>query len=157
MHQVFENYVRNVLARETQANGWPLQVLDGNERPGRKLLFDQGPSEWATPDIVVRREGVDPPVPALLEVKYKPESGAPDRGDLNQAITYAASYRCPNVVLVQPQGGSSAAGMKRLGTLDDIAVYQYVLDLGANDLAEEESRFGQAVQKLCTATRLSTA
>ena len=151
MHQIFEDYVRNVLAREAEYNGWSLRILDGNKRPARKLVFDQRPSEWATPDVVVREEGAVPVTRALLEVKYKPGSGAPDRGDLNQAVTYAASYRSPKVVLVQPRGDSGASGLRLLGTLGDIAVYQHIIDLGADDLAEEEAQFGQAVHRLCAA------
>jgi 5-methylcytosine-specific restriction enzyme subunit McrC len=153
MHQVFEDYVRNVLAREADANRWTARVHDGNGKAGRKLLFDQRPSEWATPDIVVRNDyGPGPRTPVLLEVKYKPDSGAPDRGDLNQAISYAATYRCPNVVLVQPQGDSGFSGLRRLGTLGDIAVYQHIIDLSADDLAAEEVSFGGAVASLCTAS-----
>jgi 5-methylcytosine-specific restriction enzyme subunit McrC len=151
MHQIFEDYVRNVLAREANDNGWALRVLDGNERPGKKLVFDQRPSEWATPDVVIQEEGAVLLTPALLEVKYKPGSGA-DRSDLNQAITYAASYRSPNVVLVQPRGDSGPSGLRRLGTLGDISVYHYILDLGADDLAEKEVQFGQAVHQLCVAS-----
>ena len=150
MHQVFEDYVRNVLAREADSNRWTVEIFDGNGKAGRKLVFDHRPSEWATPDVVVRATGGAPRTPVLLEVKYKPASGGPDRGDLNQAITYAASYRCPNVVLVQPLGDSGFRGLRPLGTLGDIAVHQYVLDLGADDLAAEEACFGRAVHRLGT-------
>jgi hypothetical protein len=130
----------------------PRARLDGRLGPpggGRKLLFDQAPSSAATPDIVVRSAGSLSNYPALLEVKYKPAEGDPDRDAINQAITYAASYRCDHVAVIQPRASATgAAGLKTLGTLGDITFYQYIFDMDADNLTSEEAAFGKAVRAL---------
>src|SRR5579862_436400 len=108
MYEVFEDYVRNVLGSALTGDG--LRVLDGNT-VAKKLLYDSAPSEDATPDIVVRR-GSD--TVALLDTKYKPAKGDPDRDDVNQIVAYGASYRTHCLVLVQPQSDESARrGLRR--------------------------------------------
>lgn len=151
MDEVFEAYCRNVLKSYAHTDGWQVDVVDGRKEPpagGGKPLFDQPGSNQASPDIVVRK---DEPTsyPALIEVKYKPAAGPPERGALNQAITYAASYRSNHVVVVQPRASAtSPAGLYTLGTIADLTVHQYVVDLDASDLAAEEQAFGKAVGEL---------
>jgi 5-methylcytosine-specific restriction enzyme subunit McrC len=141
METVFERYVRTVLA-DTARRGLPLRVLDGNAA-GSKPLYDTLPSEPATPDVVfVTANGS---TPLVLEVKYKPASGAPERPDLNQVITYGASYRARNAVIVQPRAhGSPRNGLLRLGDIDALQVSQYVVDL-AGDLEAEEAALAAAL------------
>lgn len=152
MSTVFEAYVRSVLRRQSKAEGWGVEVLDGRHDPprgGRKLLFDRRPSNRATPDVVLRVPETQHQYPALLEVKYKPAEGDPDRDALNQAITYAASYRSNEVLVVQPRASAtSPAGLNTLGTIDQLSVHQYVFDLDADDLAAEEVAFASAVRNM---------
>lgn len=116
---------------------------------GRKLLFDHPPSNDATPDIVLQAQQPHSDYPAILEVKYKPANGSPARDDLNQAITYAVSYRSHEVVLVQPRAPlPSVAGLHTLGTIADATVHQYVFDLNAADLESEEALFSNAIKDL---------
>lgn len=134
MDNVFERYVRNVL-RGGIASHASVSVLDGN-REGAKLLFDAQPSERATPDIVVTNDGQ---TALVLDVKYRPTAKGPERSDLNQVITYGASFRAPIVVVVQPRAaGSEWNRLRHVGDIDDLHVYQYVFDLDA-DLETEEA------------------
>jgi len=149
MDEVFERYVRNVL-RDGFASIRPdLRVLDGN-REGKKLLFDAAPSEPAKPDIVIRAP--DSSTPVVMDVKYRPASGKPDRADINQVITYAASYRASIAVVVQPRAENSPRNrLMQLGNIVNLGVFQYVMDLGA-DLDEEEAALIEAVAALVPGT-----
>ena len=157
MTDVFERYARELLIAAGEAGHWPVVVLDGNKQPpegGSGSLFDlpvDGIAVVATPDIVMRtRDGSD--FPLLLEVKYKPAQDRPDRADLNQAISYAVAYRAPAVVLVQPRAEKSGiVGLQRLGRIDDVVVYRYVIDLAAKTLAIAETEFIESVRQLVAA------
>jgi 5-methylcytosine-specific restriction enzyme subunit McrC len=147
MDTVFESYVRTVLQRGIPSSSG-LHVLDGNGE-GSKRLFDTEPSEPARPDVVVvGADDVADTARIVIDVKYKPAEKAPDRTDLNQVITYAASYRAKIGIVVQP--GAEASMRKRLvhiGDMESLHVYQYVIDLDAN-LEQEEAEFSDAVRSL---------
>lgn len=149
MDYVFEAYVRNVLTLHAVTNGWREEVLDGNEAPGRKLLFNSQPSDHATPDIVVRAADEATP-PLVIEVKNVPiKESFSDRSHINQAVTYGASYRTKRVVLVHPcKSRWQPSGMSLQGVVNDIEVHKYCYDLGAADLEAEEAAFGDAVAVL---------
>jgi 5-methylcytosine-specific restriction enzyme subunit McrC len=143
MHRVFESYVRTVLADGVRDDE-TLDVLNGNAE-GRKLLYDEQPSEDATPDIVLEKNRA--PV-VILDVKYKPANGLPNRDDLNQVITYGVSYRASTVVLVQPRADNSdRIGLIHLGDINGRSVYQYVIDL-SGELETEEAAMADAVRNL---------
>jgi 5-methylcytosine-specific restriction enzyme subunit McrC len=143
MHRVFESYVRTVLADGVRDDE-RLDVLNGNAE-GRKPLYDEQPSEDATPDIVLERNRA--PV-VILDVKYKPANGLPSRDDLNQVITYGISYRASTVVLVQPRADNSdRMGLIHLGDINGRSVYQYVIDL-SGELEAEEAAMVDAVRNL---------
>ncbi len=150
MNYVFEAYVRNVLRQHAETEGWSAAVLDGNDE-GKKYLFNATPSPQATPDIVVR--ATDGTTPLVLEVKNVPvQAEFSDRNAINQAISYALSYRAKRVVLVHPRASwVQPIGLRLLGEVDDVAVYQYRLDLGAEDLPAEDAKFGEAVAQLLPA------
>jgi len=145
LQDVFEAYLRNVLRRAARADRWDALVLDGNS-DGAKLLFDEGGKIAANPDIVVaplekRRE-----TSVLIDAKYKPYLSDPDRDDINQVVTYGFSYRARNVVLVSPKPANrGSVGLRKIGTIKPLAVYQYVFDLGSTDLEDQEVRFAAAV------------
>ena len=143
MNRVVEGYLRTVLQMRRASLGG-LDVLDGNG-DGSKSLFDHPPSEPATPDVVVwdreRRS-----YPLVIDVKNVPVSDASDRGAIEQVVTYAASYRCNDVVLVHPRShGQVLHGVRTLGTLGRLRVHQYLFDLGAEDLEAEEGAFARAL------------
>jgi 5-methylcytosine-specific restriction enzyme subunit McrC len=148
MSKLFENYLRNVLVAEARRRNWPERVLDGNG-PGSSLLFDEEPSEKATPDIVVG----DPEAgryPLLIEIKNVPvKGGRSDRSSIQQAVTYGVSYRCTHVVLAHPRRGSDGfRGLRTQGRLGQLSLYQYVFDLAADPIEDEERRFAIAMEDL---------
>ncbi len=132
MEVVFESYIRETL-RDTFA-GSGLTVRDGNRAPptgARKGLFDGQDKPEATPDVVIH---AGESVAAILEVKYKE---MPDREDINQGITYATSYRAPTVVLVHPAADTQSGGLRLVGVVGGLRVFQYAYDLAGNIEAEQ--------------------
>lgn len=155
MSDVFEDYLRNIVIERATSESWSLSVLNGNHdapRGGKRRLLHTGVEVKASPDVVVASDANgDQTFPVLVEVKYKPSDRPLDRDDLNQAISYAVSYRAPHVVLAQPRGGGAdvtSAGLHELGTIENVTIHQYVFDLDAEDLAEEEARFCDAIRHL---------
>lgn len=154
MSDVFERYLRHVLQLMSIEQGWNASVLDGNQlQPagGGKPLFDTGAGDRAAPDIVLREgSGKGATAAVIVDAKYKPARGGPARDDINQAITYAVSYRAPAAVIVQPRDAAPSernSGMRLHGSVAGIEVYQYVFDLAA-DLSGEERRFSEGVRSL---------
>lgn len=146
---VFEKYLRRVLLL---ASGPDLLVLDGNNE-GKKPLFDDRIDPPAQPDIVLSRPGTNERI--VIEVKYKDK---PDRGDINQAITYALTYRCDRVVLAHQSKAKGPRGIRRLGVVNGITVDAYAFDLGHPDLEAEEQAFAVTVLRMMPpATRLAAA
>ncbi len=152
MGGVFEAYLRKVLYRAGQVRGWPVDVLDGNRKPGAKNLLDEGSAITieANPDIVLAAgPRTATTYPAILEVKYKPAKSRPKRGDLDQTLAYGASYRAKHVVVLQPRHPSGVpAGMHRIGSLAGMGVWMYVFDMGASDIVKEESNMADEIAKL---------
>jgi 5-methylcytosine-specific restriction enzyme subunit McrC len=150
MDALFESYVREVLAGYFRQVPNPPQVLDGNLAPprgGRKALFDTEPSEDATPDVVVIPSAAGRP-PVIVEVKYRPLEGQPQRADLNQVIGYGVSYRAQSVVLVQPAKRAADAGMRKVGVIDKLTMHAYALDLSSERLHAVEHSLGKAIHEL---------
>jgi 5-methylcytosine-specific restriction enzyme subunit McrC len=148
MGRLFEQYLRNVLRAEARERGWTEAVLDGNME-GRSLLFDEQPSADATPDIVLHEPATDR-YPLIVEVKDVPvKDFHSDRSALEQAITYGVSYRCNTVVLAHPRAESNSfTGLRRQGRMGELTIYQYVFDLAADPLQDEETRFTSAMEQL---------
>lgn len=143
MNNVFEAYVRNVLHTYAAASRWAFQIIDGNHKP--KPLFDAHTPYDATPDIVVERP--DESAALVLEVKNIPKT---EREAINQAVTYAVCYRTNNVVLVNPCAAEQGSGLRLLGSIDNVAVYQYRYNLGAADLSVEDAKFGSVIGSILT-------
>lgn len=158
MGAVFESYLRRLLQARFALAGWHGDILDGNLQPpdgGGGALLHNGEYIKASPDIVFRTAGR---YPVLVEVKYKAATGLPPRTDLNQAISYGISYQCNSVVIAQPQSAAPYAfsGLRRLGTIGTLTVYQYALDLAADDPGPVEERFVTELAAL-TSTNSNTA
>jgi 5-methylcytosine-specific restriction enzyme subunit McrC len=151
MNKIFESYVRNTLQVEEAKVNLEVEILDGNTA-GKKLLFDDPPSEDATPDIVYR-DG-DGRWPLVIEVKNVPVEGGSSRAAIEQVITYAATYRCSCVVLAHPRGTHQTwSGLRLQGNIGELAVYQYGFDLGAEDLESQEREFRVAMLDLCLSAK----
>lgn len=153
----FENYLRITL--QNYVNSSTLKIVDGSSKSslGAKLLFDQvdqrhlGANTTASPDIVIEASEVFPPRSlVVIEVKYKSIDDI--RDEINQILTYAISYRCPNVVLAHPKIGNRSSGLFQRGKIDNINLYHYVFDLSADDLTLEEEKFSTAMQELAEAS-----
>lgn len=154
MSDVFESYLRRVLTASARKGAWPLMVLDGNKAPpagGKGEVFDSGEEVVATPDIVIRRsQTAQSPSSVIVEVKYKPVKARPSRHDLNQAITYGFAYGAEHVVLALPRPafGGPTHGLGYLGQISNLNVWQYVFDLNAVDLIEEERLWADRIRSL---------
>lgn len=151
MEKITEAYLREVLRFRLQKTR-SLRVLDGNKRgPGgaKKLLFDEAPSEPATPDIVIAHTFEERETwPVVMDVKYKIYEGFADRPDIEQVVTYGLSYRSPNVVLVHPRIRESHHGLFTIGRMGPLTIHQHAFDFGAADLEVEESLFAERVRDL---------
>jgi 5-methylcytosine-specific restriction enzyme subunit McrC len=152
MDSVFERYIRRALTVHAIESGWPVQVLDGNLYPGAKSLFDEMPFPEANPDIVIRREpGTVLLVCDVKNVPVKGRGGFSGHDAINQVVTYAVSYRTKAALLIHPcVSHSQPPGIRKLGDVGDIIVYQYRFNLNTADLVGERSRFGEAVAGIMT-------
>ncbi|BEV53241.1 MULTISPECIES: 5-methylcytosine restriction system specificity protein McrC [Burkholderia cepacia complex] len=144
----FEAYVRHVLIQLNQSTQH-LRVFDGNiggDEGRRKKLLNLSalPSQiaqtvTATPDIVIEMH--KPPrltSNIVLDMKYKNKKTIADREDLNQLISYAASYASCAGVFVFPSRDMNQRGLQCLGTVANIPIFQYFINLGTANIAEEE-------------------
>lgn len=143
--EVFEEYIRRTLHASAPSD---IIVHDGN-RDGKKPLFDDRNDPPAQPDIVVRRGGQS----VIGEVKYKEK---PDRSDINQAITYAVSYRSNQAVLIHQRRSNGPRGMQILGVVNGITVRSYAYDLASADLPGESALFSEAMFSLLPASAIQS-
>lgn len=134
---LFEDYVRNALVLHSarMTTGYVVEK-------GKKRLFDDRKKPEAEPDIVIKdQEGR---VVRLIEVKYK---SWPNRGDHNQAITYAVSYRINEVMLLHQADNELDAGVGHIGSIGPYRLTRYGLRLDSADLIEEEKVLAATVLK----------
>ena len=136
---LFEMYLRRLLHARSEAK---FSIRDGN-REGRKPLFDDRKAPPAQPDIVIICNGTGKKV--IAEVKYKEK---PSRDDINQAITYALSYKTDTVVLVHQRKPSGPKGLQTIGLIGGIRLSSYGFDLSNTNLDEEEKIFSTAMFSL---------
>lgn len=153
LKRAFENYLRNALQLRLRELESDVRVLDGNlsgTDGGGKPLFDGSSGPNATPDIVIRRTESDanlPEYPVIADTKYK-DFKVPTRSDIEQAVTYAASYRTPSVVIIHPRVEQSVHGLRLLGRIEPFAVYDYAFDLAARNPNLEEAKFADSFRGL---------
>jgi 5-methylcytosine-specific restriction enzyme subunit McrC len=151
MSDVFESYVRNILAAlaGVEQELRDFVILDGNRSGAggaKKPLFDSSDSPPASPDIVIARgaESANLRFPIVIDTKYRPTL-EPDRDDLNQVITYGVSYRASNVMLVYPRVENGPHKLRLVGRVANLDVYAYWIDLNAANLELEEQAFARAL------------
>lgn len=140
---VFEQYLRRTLLAHAPGD---VAVKDGNH-DGKKPLYDDRNDPPAQPDIVIERRGSSQRV--VAEVKYKDKV---ERPDINQAVTYALSYRTDRVVLVHQCKIAGQGGLRRLGTINGVQVETYGFDLANPDLQAEEVGFSEKLFGLLPAS-----
>lgn len=104
---IFESYLRNTLQAEAGRAGGGVDVLDGNAA-GKKPLFDDPPSENATPDIVFSRGGHRWPL--VIEVK-----NVPVKGKLEPGCNRAGRHLCGCLSLQPSCSGAPAVAKSRRG------------------------------------------
>ena len=148
MADVFEKYARQVLRREAMERG-AVRVRDGNSggRDGAKVdLFREfhggTTSPVATPDIVIDD---DEGVLAVVDIKYKPAGSVPERGDVNQIVTYAVRYKCRKAMILYPDTLGGSGSVSFVGRIGEILLYQGSLNLGAENIVLEERRSSRAM------------
>lgn len=152
-NKLFENFVRVSLSKYAAAQRWKVEVLDGNKE-GKVDLYDvpdPGPDPFgvplnalasndagtAQPDIVLRDESGG--FPLIAEVKntvHGRDAEAydvlPERGEVEQAVTYALRYDLPFALLIHPWI-KGTKGLVYVGRVRTVDVYDYRLDLSADD------------------------
>ena len=131
---LFEKYLLGVLSAKCPDT---VSVLDGNAE-GRKPLFDDRQQPPAQPDIILER--LDSDRRLVAEVKYKDKPG---REDINQALTYAMSFRTRSAVLLFQSKPGAQAGPRTIGEVNGVILKGYAFDLDSSDLFTEEHRFAQ--------------
>lgn len=146
---LFENFVRVSLAKHAAVAHWPVSVLDGNGE-GKVPLYDVPdalPSPLgapmsalashdrgkAQPDIVF--SALDGRVSLIAEVKNTDKgknARLPERGEVEQAVTYALRYGLSFTVLIHPWV-KGETGLVYVGRIRTIDVYDYRLDLSTDE------------------------
>lgn len=152
-NKLFENFVRVSLARHAKQHNWPADVLDGNAE-GKvdlysvpdpppapfgvpmKALAESDPGK-AQPDIVLR--ALDGSYPLVAEVKntaHGKDAAAddvlPERGEVEQAVTYALRYGRDFTLLIHPWI-KGTKGLVYVGRVRSVDVYDYRLDLSSHE------------------------
>jgi len=146
MDDVFESYARKFMQSNLAFDSF--RILDGNHQPpigAAKYLFDDDGvlgNREATPDIVITRDGM--PI-SVLEVKYKPCPGNPDRDHLNQVMTYAVTYKVKHATLVYPSKKSQSTNLAYLGIVDGIKCFKATVDLSCENLLDQEDQISRLI------------
>jgi 5-methylcytosine-specific restriction enzyme subunit McrC len=162
MEALFESYLRSSLATNLAQIDSNIWVLDGNNKGiggALKPFFDQeypddiARATEAKPDIVCSyrspKDGMTSNA-LVIDVKYKVVKKVSARSDLEQAITYGLSYRSDIILLVHPRT-NERHGLYPQGHIGKLEVYQYIFDLSADSLADEEILFAQRIYELIQA------
>jgi 5-methylcytosine-specific restriction enzyme subunit McrC len=134
MESLFEEYILRVLHQHLSG----FRVASARE--AAKPLFDNALIPAANPDVAIyNSQGA---AVAVGDVKYKPRYS---REDLNQVISYALSYGVDITVLFLPSLTADEAGLRKVGDIKGINVYESRLWLGSVDLAGEAHRMTAAL------------
>jgi len=148
-NKLFENFVRVSLTRHAADANWPVDVLDGNKE-GRVDLYDApdpSPAPFGTPLVALAHADAGAAQPDVVlrsssgahiliaEVKNtvhgrdaEAEDVLPERGEVEQAVTYALRYDLSFTLLIHPWIRGSK-GLVYVGRVRTVDVYDYKLDL----------------------------
>jgi 5-methylcytosine-specific restriction enzyme subunit McrC len=151
MATTFEDYARRLLAEHVESTGL-VEIKNGNhggDSGARTTLFEdarQGINNpAATPDIVVT---ANDSIRLIIDVKYKPAPMIPDRADVNQVICYGARYNCEKVMLLYASRMPEQPPVECVGKVGSYLLYSGQLNLGAEQIEDEEKAFAKAVVAL---------
>lgn len=133
---LFEKYTRRTLMSVKQNDFW---ILDGN-KGGQKPLFEDRKNPPAQPDIVLKNKLTRKSL--IAEVKYKEK---PSRDDINQVIAYAVTYNTKHAILITQTNSNSKSGLNLIGTVNGIKISNYIFNLNADNLEEEEENFQKTI------------
>ena len=162
---VFEQFVRLSL-QEAFSDDPYISVLDGNKDDGRLPLYEDldnhhltllpagtvviGASaesgQNAEPDVVFRRS--DGSHPLIADAKYTKVKRHADRAEVEQVALYGLRYRSPAVMTIHPKRPDTQGGLHVSGRIGDTTVYQYRVDLAANNLDAEMRTMGDRISAL---------
>ncbi|MQY29634.1 5-methylcytosine restriction system specificity protein McrC [Nocardia aurantia] len=175
MEKLFEQFVRvslaTIFASRIREGPTParnrISILDGNSRSVSMSLYSDS-ANWmdvlekpyrmvtttekkpkTTPDIVVGLP--DGWKPIVADMKYKPVTEYISRSDLEQVIVYATKYVSPVAMTIRPASHIDHAGLYLLGTVGEILVADYRIDLGADNLNVEMGKLADAFENLVAA------
>lgn len=147
-NELFEKFVRVSLEKHARANQWPVDVLDGNTE-GKVDLYDI-PEELpaprgsplpamasrdagkAQPDVVLRTADGNASMIAEVKNTITSDEALPDRGHVEQAVTYALRYGLDFTLLIHPWS-KGTKGLVYVGRVRSIDVYDYRLDLSREE------------------------
>jgi 5-methylcytosine-specific restriction enzyme subunit McrC len=134
MESLFEEYILRILRQHL----FGFRVATAGE--ATKPLFDNTLIPAANPDVAIyNSQGA---ALAVGDVKYKPRYS---REDLNQVISYALSYGVNVTVLFLPSLTADEGGLRKVGDIRGINVYESRLWLGSVDLTGEAQRMTAAL------------
>lgn len=155
--EAFEWYLLAIL-RSSKYNNHEFKVLDGNKsglNGGKRNLLDPSTNEFyigikveATPDIVIEYGSSAVHSNIVIDVKYKSIKKIADRDDINQIISYAASYKSSCGVLIFPANEYNSSGLINIGKIGTIEIFQYFFDLNNADIESEENALIEALAAL---------
>jgi hypothetical protein len=135
MEDIFEDYCFHVLRESIELLGFQ-NVIRGKESGLKLFAGPKCDSRQAEPDILIE-DSSGSCLP--LEVKYKSN---PDRGDINQAITYGLVCNSSKTVLVCYSEQAARAGWQYMGIVGSrVEVWVYRVYLGSTKIQFEEERF----------------
>lgn len=152
-NRLFEHFVRVSLAKHAKRHNWPVDVLDGNAE-GRvdlysvpdpppaplgapmRALAESDPGK-AQPDIVLRAfDGSHTLVAEVKNTAHGKDAAAldvlPERGEVEQAVTYALRYGQDITLLIHPWI-KGTKGLVYVGRVRSVDVYDYRLDLSSSE------------------------
>lgn len=102
----------------------------------------------ATPDIVLKSVQTSDNSTIVIDVKYKSIEKLPDRDDLNQIISYAASYSASHGILIFPANDKNPSGINLIGELPGVRFYALFIDLNNSHIEEEEALMASRLSEL---------
>lgn len=146
LDDVFERYIRNIVADLPDEGNGRVSTVDGNKRRHQKKLFSDNNKYDVKPDLIVK----DARGPRVIgDVKYKMK---PIEEDRYQIIAHSMSYGVSKAVLVYPKPlEQTRTGCQRLGRIglneSGVELFEYYFDLAGN-LELEEERLRRTISSL---------
>ena len=175
---LFEEYVRLRLRDHLVVQS--LVVLDGNklappiplfegvettgllDGAGREVRLLPGRGNKISPDILI--QDADGQARLVIDVKYKavkdqggPETAHADRAAIEQCVTYGLRLGCDRVMSIHPALEGQSSGLYVSGRVGPITVFQYRLNLGAEDLEAETMAMACSIERVIAASTPSLA